>query len=380
MKVEVVSIGDDLLFSDVLDTNIAHLSRSLWEVQVPITCKVTVGDDMPMIIDVLRVALERADVVLAIHSFQDATEDRLSAAVSRFVDGTGVALADMVYTEVMEEQLVHLPGVWVEAFNALIVCLPRDRQKMSYLLETAVLPYLRSKVAQQAVGKAAQTTGWKLLRAVGVMESSVRAQLAEMPRLPGSRITYDSFAGQTSIRLWVEGESEQQVAHKLASLQRNVMERLGDHIYGIEDTRLEQVVLQMLAQGQMKLAVAECHTNRIISRTLAQLPDSAPHLALPLTGNGAELADYLHIEPLTDDLTGWCRAAAGQLLSQSGADLGLVVYKNVTQGGVQVVVTLASASGVSVTQRSFGGHPENIDAWAFSLGMAHLRRWLRART
>ena len=45
-------------------------------------------------------------------------------------------------------------------------------------------------------------------------------------------------------------------------------------------------------------------------------------------------------------------------------------------GGVQILVTLASPNGVSVTQRSFGGHPENIDQGALTLGLAHLRRWL----
>ncbi|HEX6383482.1 MAG TPA: hypothetical protein VF177_02325 [Anaerolineae bacterium] len=75
-------------------------------------------------------------------------------------------------------------------------------------------------------------------------------------------------------------------------------------------------------------------------------------------------------------MTQWCRTAAEQLRLKSETDLGLVVYKNVTRSGVQVLVTLASPTGVSVTQRSFGGHPENIDQWAFTLGLTHLRRWL----
>jgi len=49
-----------------------------------------------------------------------------------------------------------------------------------------------------------------------------------------------------------------------------------------------------------------------------------------------------------------------------------------TPGGVQLSVYLASAQGVSVTQRSFGGHPENINQWACTLGLAHLHRWLLA--
>ncbi|NJN54274.1 MAG: hypothetical protein HC804_05645 [Anaerolineae bacterium] len=63
MKVEIVSIGTELLVSDILDTNSAFVSRSLREVKVDLTCKVTIGDDPDMIADAFRTALRRADVV-----------------------------------------------------------------------------------------------------------------------------------------------------------------------------------------------------------------------------------------------------------------------------------------------------------------------------
>jgi hypothetical protein len=67
---------------------------------------------------------------------------------------------------------------------------------------------------------------------------------------------------------------------------------------------------------------------------------------------------------------------AERLLQRAESDLGLVVYNHMTPGGIQMLVTLASPMGVSVTQRSFSGRPENIDQWVCSLALAHLRRWL----
>jgi hypothetical protein len=78
------------------------------------------------------------------------------------------------------------------------------------------------------------------------------------------------------------------------------------------------------------------------------------------------------------DLTRWCREAAERLKEKAAADIGLLVYNNITPGGIQLLITLASSSGVSVMQRSFGGHPDNIAQWASTLGMVHLRRWLLA--
>ena len=66
MKVEIVSISHQLLMSDILDTNAAHVSRSLSQVKIELTCKVTVGDDLELITDVIQTALRRADVVITI--------------------------------------------------------------------------------------------------------------------------------------------------------------------------------------------------------------------------------------------------------------------------------------------------------------------------
>lgn len=65
MKVEIISIGTELLVSDILDTNAAYISRSLREVNVTLTSKVTIGDDPAMIADAFQVALRRANLVIA---------------------------------------------------------------------------------------------------------------------------------------------------------------------------------------------------------------------------------------------------------------------------------------------------------------------------
>lgn len=377
MKIEIISIGDDLLMSDVLDTNIAYVTRSLRENNLPITCKVTVGNNLDMLQNVLRHALTRADVVLAIHDAADKSTSLLRQAVAGFfpdaAGAAGVVGATVSHTAEISGKQVELPGIWVESLTGMIFCLPRDRQEMAIVLETAVIPYLRSRSPRAAKRKA----DWRLLRAVGIVESSARSLLADMPLLPDCRVAIDSFAGQTTIRLTAEGRSDGEVEAKLAAMERGVMARLGGHIFGEAEVRLEEAMAQMLLASGKKLVLAECHTSRFIARTLSSLPGSDDYLSVIPTDSSVELATYLGIAQPAADLTGWCRNATQRLLHTTNGDISLLVYKNITPGGMQILVTLASPSGVSVTQRSFGGHPENIDAWAFSLGMAHLRRWLR---
>ncbi|HEX6383481.1 MAG TPA: hypothetical protein VF177_02320 [Anaerolineae bacterium] len=107
---------------------------------------------------------------------------------------------------------MNLTGLLLEEPAGTIICLPGNRREMAFLLETQVLPYLRQRASSQA------TSGWLLLRTVGIMESSLKQELADITLDPNYRITFDSFAGQTSIKLWAEVESEEPANQKLEHL------------------------------------------------------------------------------------------------------------------------------------------------------------------
>ncbi len=145
---------------------------------------------------------------------------------------------------------------------------------------------------------------------------------------------------------------------------------------------MEDVLLLHLQNSHIKTAAAECYTDGSLAQTLGQALTTSdePLVTIAPSRTGDELAYHLDLEQLTGDtdLTRWCREAAERLKEKDAADVGLLVYNNVTPGGIQLLITLASAYGVSVMQRSFGGHPDNIAQWASTLSMVHLRRWLLA--
>lgn len=372
MKVEIISIGTELLVSDILDTNAAYISRSLREVNVSLTCKITIGDDPEMIADAFKVALRRADLVIATGGLGSGKDDFTREAVTAVTHRQPIPEPPTIEGGILlGNSEVGSTGLMLEEEAGVLVCLPGNRREMSYLLETEVLPYLRERLSGE------MQTGWTLLRCVGVMESSLKQDLADLNASSEQRITFDSFAGQTNIRLWARGKSAAALEEKLRRLKTAVSQRLGDHVFGEEADRLETVVLQKLMQNNLHLSLAECYTHSILHNTIAPLADAADHIQLNSARSWKELAASLQLDNLTgDNLSQWCRSAANALRSQTNSDLSLVIYNNVTQGGVQILVTLASPHGVSVTQRSFGGHPENIDQWALTLGLTHLRRWL----
>lgn len=372
MKVEIISIGTELLVSDILDTNAAYISRSLREVSVNLTCKLTIGDDPEMIADAFRIALNRADIVIATGGLGSGKDDFTQQAITAVTHRSPIPEPPGIHGGILlGNSETGSTGIMLEEENGVLVCLPGNRREMSYLLETEVLPYMRQQLSSDV------RSGWTLLRSVGVMESSLKQELADLAASSDKRITYDSFAGQTNIRLWAKADSPAVLQEKLDHLKTAVLQRLGDHVFGEETDRLEAVVLATLIEKNIRLSMAECYTHGILAKTITPLPKAKRQIELHPARNWKELAAALKLENLNpDNLSQWCRTAANTLRSLAKTDLSLVVYSNVTQSGVQILVTLASPNGVSVTQRSFGGHPENIDQWALTLGLTHLRRWL----
>jgi nicotinamide-nucleotide amidase len=376
MKVEIISIGAALLLNDVLDTNAAYIARSLQELNAELIFKVTVGDNLEHITDALRIALARADLVLATGGlgngpFDFTRQAAATATQSRLDPVTQVIEGSMLIGEMTSQSTQHA-GFMIENHTGLLVCLPGNRREMAYLLETELFPRIKARTNVQS--------GLLVLRTAGLAESSLRDQLADLRFTATQRLSFDSYAGQTTIRLRATGATEADIQAQLHEMRTAIIARLGDNVYGQGQDRLEGVVLAMLADSQCRVAIAECHTGGMLTRALEHESGiEKTAVLLPYTTE-AELAATLGLAPRESNagLTGWCRLAAETLLQQMNTDLALLVYNHTMPGGVQLNVYLASAHGVSVTQRSFGGHPDHIHQWAYTLGLTHLYRWLIA--
>ena len=375
MNVEAISIGDEILFGEILDTNAGYAIRCLRELNVTITARVTVGDDEDLIATVLRSARRRADVVLTWGGLgageDDVTHRAVSAVTGRRLDSEPPGMEGAV---LLGDPATGAYGLLLEDEAGTLICLPGAHRKMAYLLETEALPHLQEKLKREGL------LARMVLRTAGVMESNIRQQLTDLEMEAGQQVSYSSYAGQTDVLLTVEADSEEAAQASLANLARKVRARLRDHVYGRGEDRLETVLREYVEHSGLTVCVAEHETSGSLAAMLRPLPGARASFVFPEPASEKGVAAYLELHPpqSESDLTGWCREAAETLRTREGVDVALLVYNHMTQSGVQTLITLAAASGVSMMQRSFGGHPGNIDQWAATLALVHLRRWLLA--
>ena len=376
MKVEIISIGTELVHNDVLDVNAARATACLREVGVQVTCRVTVGDHPDLIAQTVTNGLERADVVLTMGGLGDDEDDLTRQAIRQLLHLPTTNPKDPIPgARCLDDNQPGPDGFLLPINGKTIICLPGGRRRVAYLLETAIVPFFK---ARQEAGVVYYRQA--LLHTAGLVESDIRLRLEPIKLAETDQMLLHTFAGQTDIRLSVESPSTEEADSHLAYLKEALYARLGDHVYGENETRLEQVVWNMLGQQGLSLAVAECDTRQAVYRLFLPFMAEPGRVSfLPVKNRGD--VDALLTLPDGDnrlDITRWSRIVAERLREYTANHLGLLVLNQISAGGIQLLITLASPKGTSLIQRTFGGHPDNIEDWTLTLTLVLLRRWLLA--
>ena len=206
--------------------------------------------------------------------------------------------------------------------EGVIIALPGNRRELAYLLEADVLPYLQNQI--KIIAKESK---WSFIRTVGMMESSLKQELADVAVGSNHRLTFHSFAGQTDIRIWVEHVSMEMLENELSRIRQIIFERLGDHIFGSEEDLLEQVVYELLLKSKYRLAIGECYTDQVIAKAIANVSQKQGMVKFTAVNKWEELAHELCLDPLDPaHLSLWCRQAAIAQLDVQKTDLSLIVF------------------------------------------------------
>ena len=295
MKLEVVTIGTELLLGLTPDTNAAELGRALAAAGIEVVRHSTVGDRPEAIRAAVAEALDRTGFVITTGGLgptrDDMTkhvvaelfgkplqlkEDVLRSLEERFRRlGRPMAAVNRTQAEVPEGATVlpnprgTAPGLWLEERGRVVVMLPGVPREMRGLLAEEVLPRLAARSSGMVVrSRTVRTTGIAesaLAERVGAIEDDIAPlTLAYLPSVDGVDLR---------VTAWTipEAEAERRLAATVAVLR----ERAAEHCYGEDGTDLAGVVLQQLRTRKTRLAVAESCTGGLLGGRITAIPGSS---------------------------------------------------------------------------------------------------------
>jgi len=300
MRIEVVTIGDELLLGYTIDTNAAHLARELAGAGVEIVRRTTCGDSAEAIASAVRDALARAEGVITTGGLgptsDDLTKPSIAALFERRMVLDDAHLAWMrerwatrwpgrpmpeanVRQAMLPEGARKLenhhgsaPGIWLEDERGRwVAMLPGVPREMRGMLADTLLPLVRARL-----GDVRRVVRSRTLRSTGVAESLVADRVAAIVGGVGAvELAYLPNVDGVDLRLTVRDLALDDADARLALAADRLRGAMGNAIYGEGEVDLAAVVLDGCRARALTLGVAESCTGGLLGARLTAVPGSS---------------------------------------------------------------------------------------------------------
>lgn len=291
MHAEIIATGSELLLGEVVDTNSTYIARQLRDIGLNLYFKTVVGDNEQRMAEALRIALSRSDVIITTGGLGPTIDDVTRPAVARAVNRELVFREDLLdqikarfhaYGVPMgennrrqayvpegaipiENPVGTAPSFIVEHNGKFIISLPGVPREMEYLIEQAVLPYLKMKLGLNEIILI------RTLHTVGLGESRVNTLIGDLETAANPTVGLSAKAGQVDIRITAKAATRAEAEALNADMERRVRERLNRDIFGADDDTLENVVARLLSDRQLTLASVEFGMGGLLGGRLAKV-------------------------------------------------------------------------------------------------------------
>ncbi|MDD5035991.1 MAG: molybdopterin-binding protein, partial [Methylococcaceae bacterium] len=342
----------------------------------------TVGDDLQRIVAVIRQGLARSAVVITTGGLGPTVDDLSREAMAQATGrplvfdpdlleqirerfrGWGREMTDNNRRQahrpkgsiVIENPVGTAPGFIVEENGRVAICLPGVPREMEYLLEHAVLPYLRRRFDLSAIIKSRE------LKVSGAGEGLIDERVGELEKLENPKVGLNAHGGFVVIRMTAIAGNEAEADRLIEPVEVTIRERLGDLVFGADADTLEGVVLAKLSQRGQTLAVVESGVGGRLAGKLAEAD----------RGMGAFAGGRVMALPESADLI----AVARQAASQVEADWGLACIIETVGRKIRFGIGLWNIAHSQQWRRGFATHPALAPEWSSNLALDALRKSL----
>lgn len=349
MNCEIICVGTELLLGDILNTNAQYLARELAALGIGVHHQQVVGDNPQRMRECMSRALKESDMIILSGGLgptaDDLTkeiccevmgerlvldEDILEGIKSYFVSrGRQMADNNKKQAFVPENGIVFpnrngtAPGCGIEKDGKLAIMLPGPPRELRPMFEKEVIPYLAKKTGGIILSKQVRT--------FGIGESNMAAAVEDL--LDGENPTVAPYAkdGEALLRVTARADSEEKASAMCDETIEKIRERIGEYIYGIDVSSLEEKAVELLLARGKKLALAESCTGGYIAKRITDIPGSSAVFEYGIVSYSNEVKINLlgvkaeTIEKYTEVSEQTAAEMAQGVLRLSGADFALSV-------------------------------------------------------
>lgn len=301
MRLELITIGDELLLGYTVDTNAAFIARTLAEVGVEVVRRSTVGDDAHAIADAVRDALERTGAVITTGGLGPTADDRTRPTIGALFgralrrDDTVLAAIEARFrafgihrpmpasnvvqamvpagARVLANHHGTAPGLWLEDERGRwVAMLPGVPSEMRAMIRETILPLIVERA-----GQAHTVVRSRTIRTTGIGESALAEYLGDLggDTVNGLPLAYLPGWEGVDLRLTARDRSGEDAERALETAAAAVCARASRYVYGQDVVDLASVVLDLCRTRSLRIGTAESCTGGLLGARLTAIPGAS---------------------------------------------------------------------------------------------------------
>lgn len=291
MKAEILCVGTEILLGDILNTNTQFLSKELASMGFSIYHQAVVGDNVGRLKDEFGLAMKRADIVITTGGLGPTKDDltKETAAeyfgkklvfdeesydfIVKYFDKLGVKISEnnkkqAYFPEgctILKNDCGTAPGCIIDEKGKIVILLPGPPKEVLPMFKNYVVPYLKKYQENIFVSK--------VLRVVGIGEGNAAEKIQDiMDKQTNPTIAPYAKDNEVTFRITASAKSEDEALKLIEPMEKEVRDRLGDNVYGVNDTSLEEEVGKLLIEENITVATAESCTGGLLAGRLVNYP------------------------------------------------------------------------------------------------------------
>lgn len=291
MKSAILSVGTEILFGQITNTNTVYLSQKLNMLGIDVMYHHSVGDNSKRLADMIKQAFLDCDLIITTGGLGP-TQDDLTKEIACEVlndqliphepsmkwledhfQRMGRKMTENNWKQgylpsratVFENEVGTAPGFALEDHGNTIICMPGPPREMKHMFETHVIPYLENQTEEKIF--------YRNIRLFGIGESQVETDLITLinDQTDPTIATYAKEV-ECSVRVASKRGNLKDATSAVDGMTDKISKILGDYIYSIDDEELHQVVGKKLIERNITVASAESCTGGLFAQTITEIP------------------------------------------------------------------------------------------------------------
>ncbi|WP_406826982.1 competence/damage-inducible protein A [Pedobacter sp. KACC 23697] len=296
MLAEIITIGDEILIGQIVDTNSAWMAKQLNLIGVSVKQITSVSDDEQHILEALELAEKRADLILITGGLGPTKDDITKKTLAKYFnmgfrnDAAALEMVRQIFEkykrplldiniqqadvpdgcEVIVNKNGTAPCMWFEQNNTIFVSMPGVPYEMMYLMDDEILPRITSRFKLPFIVH-------KTILTANIGESFLAKEIEEIEdSLPAHiKLAYLPKLGQVRLRLSARGDHEAELNEAVEFYARQIISKVNKFVVTDEDIPLEKAILDLMKSKGKTLSTAESCTGGYIAHLITQHPGSS---------------------------------------------------------------------------------------------------------